>query len=208
MAESGRDLVIAHATDGDSALLVDPNPRQVVIAAQALRQRLLRSAYGCDIRFGGDAGFVEIVGEGESARARTGLALLVAARLEPHAAPGAILVTGQFVEASRDLLGIGGLRARPVEPHEVPLLRASDSRFDLAKPGGEAPMLRRLSLLDGPGVDRVTPGSFVGHGPAAADRTTSWPTMIALGVDETMLFAHLGSRRPDVGCRPPCCGGA
>jgi class 3 adenylate cyclase len=150
VAETGRDLAVAQATDGDSALLVDPNPRQVVIAAQALRQRLLRSAYGCEIRFGGDAGFVDIVGEGESARARAGLALLVAARLEPHAAPGAILVTGQFVEAWRDLLGGGGLRARAIEPHEVPLLRESDGRFDLAKPGGEAPMLRRLNLLDGP----------------------------------------------------------
>ena len=88
VAEAGRDLAVAHASDGDAALLVDPNPRQVVMAALALRQRLLRSAYGCDIRFGGDAGFVEIAGEGPDARARTGLALLVAARLEPHAAAG------------------------------------------------------------------------------------------------------------------------
>jgi class 3 adenylate cyclase len=151
VAESGRDLAVAYASDGDAALLVDPNPRQVVIAAQALRQRLLRSAYGCDIRFGGDAGFVEVAGAGRDARARTGLALMVAARLEPHAAPGAILVTGQFVDAWRDLLGASGLRARPIEPHEVPELRESDGRFDLAKPDGEAPMLRRLRLLDGPG---------------------------------------------------------
>ena len=150
VAEAGRDLVVAEATNGDSALLVDPNPRQLVIAALALRQRLLRSAYACDLRFGGDAGFVEIAGEGRGAQARTGLALLVAARLEPHAPPGAILVTGQFVEAWRDLLGAGGLRARAIEPDEVPLLRESDGRFDLAKPGGEAPMLRRLRLLDGP----------------------------------------------------------
>jgi class 3 adenylate cyclase len=148
--EAGRDLAVAQAANGDAALLVDPNPRQVVIAALALRQRLLRSAYGCDMRFGGDAGFVETTGEAPDAQARTGLALLVAARLEPHAPPGAILVTGQFVEAWRDLLGAGGLRARAVEPHEVPLLRESDGRFDLAKPGGEAPMLRRLRLLDGP----------------------------------------------------------
>ena len=148
--EAGGDLAVAQAANGDSTLLIDPNPRQVVIAALTLRQRLLRSAYGCDMRFGGDAGFVEIAGEGESAQARTGLALLVAARLEPHAPPGAILVTGQFVEAWRDLLGAGGLRARTVEPQEVPLLRESDGRFDLAKPGGEAPMLRRLRLLDGP----------------------------------------------------------
>ncbi len=150
VTEAGRDLVIAQAANGDSTLLIDPNPRQVVIAALTLRQRLLRSAYGCDMRFGGDAGFVEIAGEGESAQARTGLALLVAARLEPHAPPGTILVTGQFVEAWRDLLGAGGLSAPTVEPHEVPLLRESDGRFDLAKPGGEAPMLRRLRLLDGP----------------------------------------------------------
>jgi len=150
VAESGRDLAVAYASDGDAVLLIDPNPRQVVIAAQALRQRLLRSAYGCEIRFGGDAGFVEVTGEGPEARARTGLALMVAARLEPHAAPGTILVTGQFVDAWRDLLGASGLRARPVEPHEVPELRESDGRFDLAKPGGEAPMLRRLRLLDPP----------------------------------------------------------
>jgi class 3 adenylate cyclase len=150
VAECGRDLAVAYASDGDAVLLIDPNPRQVVIAAQGLRQRLLRSAYGCDIRFGGDAGFVELTGEGPQARARTGLALMVAARLEPHAAPGTILVTGQFIDAWRELLGASGIRARAVEPHEVPALREHDGRFDLAKPGGEAPMLRRLRVLDGP----------------------------------------------------------
>jgi class 3 adenylate cyclase len=159
VAECGRDLAVASASDGDAVLLVDPNPRQVVLAALALRQRLLRSAYGCDIRFGGDAGFVEVSGDGPDARARTGLALMVAARVEPHAAPGAILVTGQFVDAWRDLLGASGLQARAVEPHEVPELRESGGRFDLAKPSGEAAMLRRLRLLDGPGSVRHT-GSF------------------------------------------------
>jgi class 3 adenylate cyclase len=149
VAEAGRDIAVACASDGDAVLLVDPNPRQVVMAALALRQRLLRSAYGCDIRFGGDAGFVEVSGEGSDARARTGLSLMVAARLEPHAAPGTILVTGQFLDAWCDLLGASGLRARAIEPHEVPELRESDGRFDLAKPSGEAPMLRRLRLLDG-----------------------------------------------------------
>ena len=151
VAEAGRDLAVARATDGDSALLIDPNPRQVVMAAMALRQRLLRSDYACDLRFGGDAGFVELAGEGPRAQARAGLALLVAARLEPHARPGTILVTGQFVEAWRDLLGASRVQARPVEPGEVPQLRESDGRYDLAKPGGEAPMMRRVILLDGPG---------------------------------------------------------
>jgi class 3 adenylate cyclase len=151
VAECGRDVAVAYASDGDAVLLVDPNPRQVVMAALALRQRLLRSAYGCDMRFGGDAGFVELSGEGRDARARTGLALMVAARLEPHAAPGTILVTGQFIDAWRDLLGSSRLSVRPVEPQEVPALRESGGRFDLAKPAGEAPMLRRLRLLDGPG---------------------------------------------------------
>jgi class 3 adenylate cyclase len=76
---------------------------------------------------------------------------MVAARLEPHAAPGTILVTGQFIDAWRNLLGSSGLSARPVEPQEVPELRERDGRFDLAKPTGEAPMLRRLRLLDGAG---------------------------------------------------------
>ena len=152
VAEAGRDLAIARAVNGDSVLLIDSNPRQVVQAAIALRQRLLRSDYGCDLRFGGDAGFVEIVDEGRGAQqARAGLALLVAARLEPHAASGTILVTGQFIDAWRDLLGAGGLQARPVEPSEVAMLRESDGRYDLAKVGGEAPMLRRLMVLDGPG---------------------------------------------------------
>ena len=88
------------------------------------------------------------------AHARTGLALLVAARLEPHAPPGEILVTGQFVEAWRDLLGAGGLCARTGRAAGGAALRESDGRFDLAKPGGEAPMLRRLRLLDGPACVR------------------------------------------------------
>ncbi|MFO1037938.1 MAG: hypothetical protein U1E45_13925 [Geminicoccaceae bacterium] len=150
VAEAGRDLLVAKASDGDAVLFVDPNPRRVVMAALNLRDRLLRSPYALDLRFGGDAGFVELNGEGPGAEARAGLALMVAARLEPHAAPGTILVTGQFIEAWRDLLGATSLRARSVDPHEVPYLRESDGRFDLAKPGGEAPMLRRLRVLDGP----------------------------------------------------------
>jgi hypothetical protein len=31
----------------------------------------------------------------------------------------------------------------------VPALRETDGRFNLAKPGGEAPMLRRLMVLNG-----------------------------------------------------------
>ena len=79
---------VRQAMDGDAALLVDPNPRQVVLAAMALRQRMLRSDYGCDMRFGGDAGFVDVAQENGKVEARAGLALLVAARLEPHAAAG------------------------------------------------------------------------------------------------------------------------
>ena len=36
VAEAGRDLAVAYASDGDAALLVDPNPRQLVMAALAL----------------------------------------------------------------------------------------------------------------------------------------------------------------------------
>ena len=151
VAECGRDLAVAYASDGDAVLLVDPNPRQVVIAALALRQRLLRSAYGCDIRFGGDAGFVEIAGEGPDARARTGLALLVAARLEPHAAaghdPGHRPVRRRLARSAGRRAACAPGRSSRTRCRQ---LRESDGRFDLAKPGGEAPMLRRLRLLDGP----------------------------------------------------------
>ena len=95
---------------------------------------MARSDYGCEMRFGGDAGFVELAEDGAGAHARAGLALLVAARLEPHAAPGAILVTGQFVDAWRELLGAGGFEARPVEPREVAMLRESDGRYDWPSP--------------------------------------------------------------------------
>ena len=118
--ECGSSLTIARAMDGDAVLLVDSNPRQVVLAAVALRKRLLRSDYGCEMRFGGDAGFIEVTHDGGKAEARAGLALLVAARLEPHAAPGTILVTGQFVGGWQDLLGARGLHARPVDPREIP----------------------------------------------------------------------------------------
>ena len=150
VAEAGRDLAVARATDGDSALLIDPDPRQAVKGGLEPAAEAAALGLCLDIRFGGDAGFVELMGGDEGAQARAGLALLVAARLEPHAPAGTILVTGQFDEAWRNLLGAGRLRARPVEPGRVPLLRESDGRFGLAKPGGEAPMLRRLVLLDGP----------------------------------------------------------
>ena len=148
---AGRDLAVAYASDGDAALLVDPNPRQLVMrgagpapAAAALglwlRHPLRRR---CRLRRDHRRG-AQTRGRAPAWRCWSPPA---SSRTPP---PGTILVTGQFVDAWRDLLGAGGLRARPVEPHEVPRLRESDGRFDLAKPGGEAPMLRRLRLLDGP----------------------------------------------------------
>ena len=120
VAEAGRDLAVARATDGDLALLIDPNPRQAVKAALSLRQRLQRSDYACDIRFGGDAGFVELGGGVRARRPEPGCAAGGGTARTARTA-GTILVTGQFVEARRNLLGAGRLRARPVEPGEVPL---------------------------------------------------------------------------------------
>ena len=136
--------------DGDAALLFDPNPapgdagRPGAAAAAGALRLWLRDALRRRRRF------VELAEDGAGAHARAGLALLVAARLEPHAAPGAILVTGQFVDAWRELLGAGGFEARAVEPREVADAAQSDGRYDLAKPGGEAPMLRGRMVLEGP----------------------------------------------------------
>jgi hypothetical protein len=82
----------AKISEGDSLLLIDSNPKRVLVAAKSIQKELFESEYQTNIRFAGDAGYVSI----ESFERKSniyGMAIQIASRLEPHVAPGNVYVT-------------------------------------------------------------------------------------------------------------------
>ena len=150
VSEAGRDLTVAQAANGDFDAAdrsesapggdrgADPAPAAAALCLwlrHALRRR-------CRLRRDRRRG-----------RERTGAHRPCASGRRPARAARTAGHDPGHRSVCRGLARSFGRRRaeRPaVEPHEVPLLRESDGRFDLAKPGGEAPMLRHLRLLDGP----------------------------------------------------------
>ena len=96
----------------------------------------------------GDAGFVEIaVGARQSEP--YGVAIQNAARLEPHVATGEVYVTEQFtrhVEEDRgQRLPFNFVRLGPEDLNNLVWM---DGLFDIAKGGGEDPILTAVHRVD------------------------------------------------------------
>lgn len=123
---------------GDSLLICDENPSDVIDAIDAINSRVAEHYPGQSMRFGGSAGYVEIQDDAVS-----GLAILEAARVEPHVPPGKVLVTGAFKDAVR-ALGFKNLEIQAVQPADVPELREENGRFNFAKSDKEEPLWREL----------------------------------------------------------------
>ncbi|MBI2740866.1 MAG: hypothetical protein HYX38_30570 [Rhodospirillales bacterium] len=148
VSEFGARLDHAERSQGDSLLLIDANPIKLLQAARNIQRDLGRSEFGAQLRFAGDAGFVEIA-EGPRQKEPYGMALQNAARLEPHVESGRIYVTDQFVrhvEEDRgnhlpfDFVALG--------PDDLNHLTCKDGLFDIAKGGGEAPILTAIHRVD------------------------------------------------------------
>ena len=148
VAEFGARLEYTERSQGDSLLLIDANPIKLLQVARNIQRELGRSEFGAQLRFAGDAGFVEIA-DGPRHKEPYGMALQNSARLEPHVEPARIYVTDQFVrhvEEDRgkhlpfDFVALG--------PDNLKNLLWKDGQFDIAKSSGEDPILTAIHRVD------------------------------------------------------------
>lgn len=99
-----KELDFADSRDGDKVVLADRNPSRVIEAAQDLMSELKKSQYNVTFRMGGHSDFWRLSNDPDgSAQPEISGLLGVAARIEPHARPGDILVSSQFLEHARGL---------------------------------------------------------------------------------------------------------
>jgi class 3 adenylate cyclase len=148
VSEFGTALDYAQKSQGDSLLLIDANPVKVLTAAQNIQRDLRRSEFRSEIRFAGDAGFVDIAGDTHE-KQLYGMAIQNAARLEPHVAPGHIYVTEEF----RRRLEEGFGKQLPfglvtVGPEDLKELETKEGLFNIAKRGGEAEILTAIYRIE------------------------------------------------------------
>jgi hypothetical protein len=106
-----KEVEYAALESGDSVVLVDDSADRVLSAARSLQRAVRRFQMPQDFRFGAAVGaiaFSTTPTDGQSVRVPSaGLVIRVAARIEPHAAPGTMLCTEEFLseldERSRSL---------------------------------------------------------------------------------------------------------
>jgi class 3 adenylate cyclase len=148
VSEFGSRLDHAERSQGDSLLLIDANPIKLLQAARNVQRDLGRSEFGSQLRFAGDAGFVEI-SVGTKQNEPYGMAIQNAARLEPHVASGQIYVTEEFMHHAGEERGkhspFGFVR---LGPEDLKNLTWNDGLFDIAKAGGEDPILTAIYRVD------------------------------------------------------------
>jgi hypothetical protein len=106
-----KEVEYAALESGDSVVLVDDSADRVLSAARSLQRAVRRFQVPQDFRFGAAVGaiaFSTMPSDGQSVRVPTaGIVIRAAARIEPHAAPGTMLCTEEFLaeldERSRSL---------------------------------------------------------------------------------------------------------
>ena len=97
-----RDLDYANIASGDSLTLADRSPARVLRAARSLTGQLSASGYRLQIRFGAHSGFWRLSPDLEGIQhPEISDIVVVAARTEPLAKPGDILLSQQFVDDAR-----------------------------------------------------------------------------------------------------------
>jgi hypothetical protein len=97
-----RDLDYAITSAGDHLVLADRSPGRLLRAARGLNGQLSASGYNLQIRMGAHSGFWKLNPALEGAQhPEISDIVVVAARVEPLAKPGDILLTQQFVDDAR-----------------------------------------------------------------------------------------------------------
>jgi hypothetical protein len=97
-----RDLDYANTSAGDHLILVDRSPARLLRAARGLSGQLLASGYNLQIRIGAHSGFWKLNPALEGVlHPEISDIVVIAARIEPLAKPGDILLSQQFVDDAR-----------------------------------------------------------------------------------------------------------
>jgi len=134
---SCRKIRYSKVEGGDSILLCDESPSDILDAIDGINARIKDHYPGQAMRFGGSAGYIEFTKDEVK-----GLAILEAARVEPHVPPGRFVVTGEFREAIQSLR-LRNLELSPVGSDDVAHLREENRKFNVAKET-EEPLWREL----------------------------------------------------------------
>ncbi len=96
-----KEVEYAALESGDSVVLVDDSADRVLSAARSLQRAVRRFQMPQDFRFGAAVGaiaFSTTHTDGQSVRVPSaGIVIRAAARIEPHAAPGTMLCTEEFL---------------------------------------------------------------------------------------------------------------
>jgi hypothetical protein len=97
-----RDLDYANTTAGDHLVLADRSPGRLLHAARGLSGQLSASGYNLQMRVGAHSGFWKLNPALEGAQhSEISDIVVVAARIEPLAKPGDILLSQQFVDDAK-----------------------------------------------------------------------------------------------------------
>lgn len=143
-------LDFAQWSGGDSFLFIDKDPAKLIHKVRQFQSDLFDSDLRIECRFGGDAGFVDLEKSSESSSdiAVLGLAVQRAARLEPHALPTTIFVTGEFVRRFQiQHKESEALCFRKLGPTEIENLRFESGKFDIRKKASDTPILIDIYCL-------------------------------------------------------------
>lgn len=127
VSSATRTLVIGEIDGGDSVLLIDKNPINILNAARAICRGLYQSPINKKLRFGGSLGLVSINAD-KQVHGRT---IRTAARIEPFAKVGTILIDGNFYNA---LTGVNTeMEFVKANTNSHPTIPAVDDLFDVGK---------------------------------------------------------------------------
>ena len=92
-----RDAGFCKVEHGDSVLIIDQNPKRILSCIRRITRSLRDHAFPRTIRFGIASGIIDFYATA-GGREPLGLALRLAARIEPRAPDGCILATKDFAE--------------------------------------------------------------------------------------------------------------
>jgi len=143
-----KEVEYAALESGDSVVLVDDSADRVLSAARSLQRAVRRFQMPQDFRFGAAVGaiaFSTTHTDGQSVRVPSaGIVIRAAARIEPHAAPGTMLCTEEFLSEldDRSRLLFAPVTQAPLRGAE--LLLGDDGVAVIRKNDHEEPVETRL----------------------------------------------------------------
>jgi class 3 adenylate cyclase len=144
------DLDHAAVREGDKLLLVDRSPTRLLQVARALNKQLVSSGYELSLRIGAHSGFWRLNPDLSGVQHPEVSDIIgIAARIEPLAKPGDIVVSQRFIEDARRSGYDIDKGSRPVTQEYVGVDRYDPQKGVLiSKEGIERPKRMPLYLIE------------------------------------------------------------